>query len=107
MDIVERPRPTWLVVDGDPRSRALAIWPRLDRSKLTRTCGDPHKVARLVARRTALPLESILRLLGVCPIDETSVTEVRRVSAERPSFPATTTVHSRPRPTARRKRTFR
>ena len=48
---------------GDVRSRALATWPGLDRRKLTRTCGDPERVARLVERRTTLPRESILRIL--------------------------------------------
>lgn len=61
----EAKQATGLVVDGDPRSRALAIWPGLDRKKLTRTCGDPNRVARLVERRTSLPRESILRMLGV------------------------------------------
>lgn len=50
-------------LDGDVRSRALAMWPGLDRRKLTRTSGDPVRVARLVERRTALPRESILRIL--------------------------------------------
>lgn len=57
-------------VGTDPRSRALAIWPGLDRRKLTRTCGDPYRIACLVARRTALPIESILRLLGVRQVEE-------------------------------------
>lgn len=48
---------------GDIRSRALAMWPGLDRKKLTRTCGDPTRVARLVERRTALSRESILSIL--------------------------------------------
>jgi hypothetical protein len=60
-------RPTAALAEGDPRSRALAIWPGLDRRKLARTCGDPHRVARLVERRTALPRESILRILGFRP----------------------------------------
>ena len=47
----------------DVRSRALAMWPGLDRRKLTRTCGDPRRVARLVERRTALSRESIIRIL--------------------------------------------
>ncbi len=69
MNVGDREQPTGQIVDVDPRSRALAIWPGLDRKKLTRTCGDPHRVARLVERRTALPRESILRLLGVRPIE--------------------------------------
>jgi len=47
----------------DPRVRALALWPRLDRRKLARTCGDPDRVARLIERRTALPHEAIMIML--------------------------------------------
>jgi len=54
-------------IAGDARSRALAIWPGLDRTKLARTCGDPNRVARLVERRTSLPREAILGMLGVRP----------------------------------------
>lgn len=54
-------RPTALPVDV--RLRALAMWPRLDRRKLTRTGGDPKRVARLVERRTALSRESIIGIL--------------------------------------------
>ncbi len=43
--------------------RALLIWPGLDRTQLSRTQGDPHKVARLVARRTIHSEEAILSLL--------------------------------------------
>ena len=48
----------------DLRRRALAIWPRLDASKLARTCGEPAKVARLIERRTSLPRKAIVQLLG-------------------------------------------
>ena len=62
MDGIEQAsRPAVLSVDV--RSRALAIWPGLDRRKLTRTRGDPRRVARLVERRTALPREAILGIL--------------------------------------------
>ena len=44
-------------------ARALLIWPGLDRTQLARTQGDPHKVARLVARRTIHSEEAILSLL--------------------------------------------
>lgn len=47
----------------DCRDRALALWPGLDRERLRRTRGDPLRVARLVGRRTTLPLEAILGLL--------------------------------------------
>ena len=55
----------------DVRSRALAMWPGLDRKKLARTCGDPTRVARLVERRTALSRESIIGILeGRSPAGE-------------------------------------
>jgi hypothetical protein len=43
--------------------RALAIWPRLDHRALSRCGGDPKRIARLVARRTALPEEVIESIL--------------------------------------------
>jgi hypothetical protein len=43
--------------------RALALWPRLDRRRLRRTGGDPRKVARLIAQRTSMPEDAILRVL--------------------------------------------
>ncbi len=46
-------------------TRALLLWPGLDRARLASTHGDPHRIVRLVARRTALPPETILRMLGV------------------------------------------
>jgi hypothetical protein len=46
-------------------ARALLIWPRLDRAQLTRTRGDPRKVARLIARRTIHSEDVILSLLGI------------------------------------------
>lgn len=52
-----------IAVTVDVRARALAVWPGLDRRKLTRTCGRPERVARLVERRTALSRECILRIL--------------------------------------------
>jgi hypothetical protein len=48
---------------ADYRRRALAIWPGLDRSRLSRTHGDPWKIARLVSHRTRMPFESIVALL--------------------------------------------
>ncbi len=43
--------------------RALALWPRLDRRTLTRCRGDAGRIARHVARRTNLPLETIVGML--------------------------------------------
>lgn len=44
-------------------TRALTLWPRLDRRALTRCAEDPVRIARLVARRTNLPLEAIRAIL--------------------------------------------
>ena len=49
---------------NDSRQLALLLWPGLDRIKLARTRGEPRRVARLVGRRSALPRETILRMLG-------------------------------------------
>ncbi len=65
MDGMDRKPRDAFALAGDVRSRALAVWPGLDRRKLTRTCGDPKRVATLVQRRTALPREAILGILGV------------------------------------------
>lgn len=53
---------------GDARAcryyeRALSIWPRLDRRALSRCACDPKRIARVVARRTSLPIEVILALI--------------------------------------------
>lgn len=63
MEGIDRVSRDGVAVSGDVRSRALAMWPGLDRKKLARACGDPTRVARLVERRTAMPRESILRIL--------------------------------------------
>jgi hypothetical protein len=44
-------------------TKALTLWPRLDPAKLRRTGGDPTRISRLVARRTALPELAILELI--------------------------------------------
>lgn len=59
-----------LVVDSSAdtaqlKTRALMLWPGLDRARLGATGGDPLRIARLVARRTSLPIETILAMLGV------------------------------------------
>ena len=46
------------------KERALALWPRLDRRALRRCSDDPVRIARLVARRTLLPPETIIEILG-------------------------------------------
>ena len=45
------------------RSRALILWPGLDRTRLARTAGDPQRVARLVEGRTSLTRERIVSML--------------------------------------------
>ena len=45
-------------------SRALALWPRLERNRLARVRHNPSRVASLVARRTTLSRAAILQLLG-------------------------------------------
>ena len=47
----------------DLRARALVLWPRLDRARLTRTKGDPIRIARLVTRRSSLTFDGILAVL--------------------------------------------
>lgn len=48
---------------GTLERRALAIWPRLDRTALRRCHNDAHRIVTLVARRTTMPPESILSML--------------------------------------------
>ncbi|HJX67660.1 MAG TPA: hypothetical protein VJ258_02920 [Candidatus Limnocylindrales bacterium] len=48
----------------DYTSRALALWPRLEPTRLSRVRRDPRRVAALVSHRTILSRESILALLG-------------------------------------------
>ncbi len=43
--------------------RALALWPRLDRRRLSRCACDPRRMVALISRRTSLPREAILALL--------------------------------------------
>jgi hypothetical protein len=52
-------------ISPDYCSRAIALWPRLERSRLARAGNDPGRLAALVARRTRLPHSAILELLGV------------------------------------------
>jgi hypothetical protein len=48
-------------------SRALALWPRLERHRLARVRHDPNRVATLISRRTNLSRSAILDLLGAPP----------------------------------------
>ena len=51
-------------VEGECATRAVALWPRLDRKRLGRCHDDPRRIAGVVAHRTSLPYESILKLLA-------------------------------------------
>ena len=44
--------------------RAMALWPRLEPTRLSRVRRDPRRVAALISHRTILSRESILALLG-------------------------------------------
>jgi hypothetical protein len=58
---------TLLLLDSAERAsyleRALVLWPRLDRRALRRRDHDPRRMAGFIARRTSLPLESIVAML--------------------------------------------
>ena len=56
---------------ADYCSRALALWPRLERHRLVRVRHDPHRVAALVSRRTNMDYDAILELLGA-PSEKTA-----------------------------------
>jgi len=64
-----QPQPRTAPAAGPPAStgvigRARLLWPGLDARRLARTNGDPRAVARLVARRSGLPYETLLAMLG-------------------------------------------
>ena len=43
--------------------RAQYLWPRLNRRMLARSQGNPARIADHVARRTSLPVDTIIELL--------------------------------------------
>ena len=45
------------------RCRALLLWPGLDRIRLSRTRGDPFRIASLVSRRSGQPVDVIVSML--------------------------------------------
>jgi hypothetical protein len=53
--------------------RALALWPRLDRTALRRCRQDPARIAELVSRRTTLPPEAIREVLLMPAVTEDEV----------------------------------
>lgn len=76
----------------DPRgyaARALAVWPRLDRARLRRAHGDPVRIARVVAARTALSTETILGILGADPAERRRRRQGRGTALATAQRPAT------------------
>jgi hypothetical protein len=48
--------------------RAMLLWPRLDRTKLSRFADDPVRIALIVQQRTSQPYDAILAMLTKgCP----------------------------------------
>jgi hypothetical protein len=43
--------------------RAMLLWPRLDRNKLSRYAHDPDHIAQIVQQRTSQPHDAILAML--------------------------------------------
>ena len=62
-------------------ARALGIWPRLDQARLTRTKGDPVRIARLMTRRTSLTFDCIVAILMKGEFARTDVTPDRPPAA--------------------------
>jgi hypothetical protein len=71
----------WWIVEGSVphqearracRRRALLLWPRLDRSRLAQTRGDPWRIAQLVSERSPRPVEVLVEMLtmgmAACPV---------------------------------------
>jgi hypothetical protein len=52
--------------------RAAAIWPRLDQRMVASSGGDVRRLARYLARRTSLPVETIIAMLEERASDEPS-----------------------------------
>jgi hypothetical protein len=65
----------------DYYARALALWPRLDHPRLARVRTDPNRVAALISRRTTLPVEAILALLGESGAPDTGSGDGRQTPA--------------------------
>ena len=43
--------------------RAMLLWPRLDRTRLSRFADDPARIAQIVQERTSQPYDAILAML--------------------------------------------
>jgi hypothetical protein len=64
---------TGATVPGALDRRALALWPRLDAAALRRCQHDPRRIAILVSRRTAMPLEAIYQVLTMPAVEDDEI----------------------------------
>jgi hypothetical protein len=55
----------------DYYARALSLWPRLDHPRPAQVRYDPRRIAVRISRRTNLPVEAILALLGAPDAERT------------------------------------
>jgi hypothetical protein len=69
------PHRSSLTSDRNPalERRALAMWPRLEPAALRRCHSDPRRIAALVARRTSIPQDAIIRLLTMPAVSDDDV----------------------------------
>jgi len=69
--------------------RALLLWPRLDRARISRISDNPARIAELVSRRTSQPYDVILAMLTrqtdrlVAPTEPTAGFDSGRAEAAR------------------------
>jgi hypothetical protein len=70
---LQQPGPALASAASSLERRALALWPRLDRTALRRCRQDPARIAALIARRTALPPESIKQVLLMPAVSDEDV----------------------------------
>jgi hypothetical protein len=62
---IQAQQPSSRALDSCPaQTRAMALWPRLDRRALTRCGCDPARLANYISRRTRMPKQAIETLLS-------------------------------------------
>jgi hypothetical protein len=64
---------TGVKASGALDRRAMALWPRLDPAALRRCRHDPRRIAVLVSRRTAMPLEAIYQVLTMPAVEDDEI----------------------------------
>jgi hypothetical protein len=61
------------------------LWPRLDRSKISRVADDPTRIAEIIERRTSQPLDVILAMLTrQAPVLSSSTDTPKNCEGSRP-----------------------